>query len=84
MENLHLNFVLITKKANLEILEKSLDEYEKTIRDSAKVSLHIKSDFHDDLSDIDKIEKILKQRFSDIKGAVETRIGQLLQNGVNA
>lgn len=82
--NSPLNFVLITKKANLEILEKSLDEYEKTIRDSAKVSLHIKSDFHDDLSDIDKIEKILKQRFSDIKGAVETRIGQLLQNGVNA
>ena len=82
--NSPLNFVLITKKANLEILEKSLDEYEKTIRDSAKVSLHIKSDFHNDLSDIDKIEKILKQRFSDIKGAVETRIGQLLQNGVNA
>lgn len=82
--NSPLNFILITKKANLEILEDPLDVYEKKIKDSAKSSLHIKSDFHKDCSDDEKIEKILTQRFSDVKGDVENRISQLLQNGVNS
>ena len=82
--NSPLNFILITKKANLEILEDPLDVYEKKIKDSAKSSLHIQSDFHKDCSDDEKIEKILAQRFEDIKGDVKKRISQLLQNGVNA
>lgn len=76
--NSPLNFILITKKANLEILEDPLDVYEKKIKDSAKSSLHIQSDFHKDCSDDEKIEKILAQRFKDIKGDVETRIGNLI------
>ena len=78
-----MNFVYITKDANLAILEDPLDVYEKKIQDMAKSSLHIKSDFHKDCSDDEKIEKILGQRFEDIKGDVKKRIKQLLQNGVN-
>ena len=81
--NSPLNFVYITKDANLAILEDPLDVYEKKIQDMAKSSLHIKSDFHKDCSDDEKIEKILGQRFEDIKGDVKKRIKQLLQNGVN-
>lgn len=78
--NSPLNFVLITKQANKEISDDSLDVYAAKICDEAKSALHINGYTGTAATDTDqKVKDILTVRFSALNGDVRDHISQLLQ-----
>ena len=77
--NSPLNFVLITKQANIEISDDSLDVYAAKICDEAKTALHINGYSNSSDADTDqKVKSILEIRFSSLNGDVRNHISQLL------
>ncbi len=79
--NSPLNYVYITEGTNLEISDKSLLEYEKSITASAKSSLSIVNyPDVDDLDDLIKVRGWLKERHKIIKGFIQNRISTLLSS----
>lgn len=78
--NSPLNFVYITKAANLAVSDDSVDVYVGKIRDEAKSALHISaftSGFP--VSNDDKIKELLGGRYTFLKGEIKQRISDLLQ-----
>ena len=77
--NSPLNFVYITKQANKEISDDSLDVYAAKICDEAKSALHINGYTGPEVADTDqKVKAILESRFSALNGDVRNHISQLL------
>lgn len=78
--NSPLNFVYITKSANKEISDDSLDTYINKICDEAKAALHI-SAYRDRaiLDDELKIKELLGHRHTALKGDIKQHILNLLQ-----
>lgn len=78
--NSPLNFVYITKEANKEISDDSLDAYEKKIQPAAVSKLHISS-FSNGCCDTDKkIYGVLDNRYTMLKGDITGRINELMTN----
>ena len=75
--NSPLNFVLITKASNKEILEDPLDVYIKKICPQAKAALYLTAYTNPNL-DEDEISQILSGRFDFLKGAICNELQSLL------
>lgn len=77
--NSPLNFVYISDLANKAILDKSLNDYEHAIENTAKAQLHISN--YPDQNDIKQEQKVLKwleERYKLIQGEIQTKIEDLL------
>lgn len=78
--NSPINFVLITKASNLEILEDDLSTYSKKITNQAKTRLFIQTDYGTADSTKDEyIKQFMGNRFDAIQGDVVNHINELLQ-----
>lgn len=77
--NSPLNFVYITKKANIAISNKSLEDYSRAIQVKAKSVLQISSFINKTSIDSDdKIKQILASRYQYLQGAIKTEVSNLL------
>lgn len=77
--NSPLNFVYITKSANLAISSKSLSDYAKEITATSKSALFINSYVDSNsVSTEQKVKSILEIRYDTLKGKIQDRISQLL------
>jgi len=77
--NSPLNYVYITSNTNLEISDKSLQEYEDSITAQAKYSLDIQSyPSVAELDDMSKVKLWLKERHKSVKGHIQSRVDLLL------
>ena len=78
--NSPLNFVYITKSANKEISDDTLDVYAKKILYSAKTALHISTSYTEttDLTNSDCVRSMLGERFDYLKGAIQQEVHELL------
>lgn len=77
--NSPLNFVYITDKTNIDISDKSLEDYQNAITALAKSSLCIH--YYPSVTDLDKYDKVkqwLKDRHETIKGEMQNHINLLL------
>lgn len=78
--NSPVNYVLITKSANLEISDDDLSVYAKKITNQAKSQLFIQSDYGSvDSSSDNYIKTVLSNRFDSIQGDVQQHISNLLK-----
>lgn len=77
--NSPLNFVYITKKSNIFISNKSLEDYSRAIQVKAKSVLQISSFGNKTSIDSDdKIKQILMSRYQYLQGAIKTEVSNLL------
>lgn len=77
--NSPLNYVYISDSANKSILDKSLNDYENAIENTAKTQLHISN--YPDENDIKQEQKVLKwldERYRFIEGEIRAKINELL------
>jgi len=75
--NSPLNFVLITQKANKEILEDPLSVYINKITASARSGLYITAYTNPNCTD-SEIEQILEQRFIGLQGDIKSHVTMLI------
>lgn len=78
--NSPLNFVYITKQANKDISDDSLDVYEKKIQPAAKAALFISSYTPASHDTEVKVHGLLDSRYTMMQGTISGRINDLLTN----
>lgn len=78
--NSPLNFVYITKNANKEISDDSLETYEKKIQPAAKSALQITSYSAENYDNENKVHGLLENRYNMVYGTITGEIQTLLIN----
>lgn len=75
--NSPLNFVFITKDANVAISDDSLETYISKITDEAKAALALQC-YTDSKIDVDATKQILENRYIALKGDIKAKVKKLL------